>query len=85
MTSIGRRPQNIKSGIYQKPLFGSYSISKLKLRSPIFYKSFKLRQLSMEDDLKILKVEYLSNHLLDHAQILNLSLVDQTIFYKSFK
>ena len=39
----------------------------------------------MEDDLKILKVEYLSNHLLDNSQILNLSLVDQTIFYKSFK
>ena len=34
----------------------------------------------MEDNLKILKVEYLSNHLLDHAQILNLSLDDQTIF-----
>ena len=28
----------------------------------------------MEDDLKILKVEYLSNHLLDLTQILNLSL-----------
>ena len=39
----------------------------------------------MEDDLKILKVEYLSNHLLDHTQILNLSWDDQTIFYKSFK
>ena len=39
----------------------------------------------MEDDLKILKVEYLSNHLSDHAQILNLSFDDQTIFYKSLK
>ena len=39
----------------------------------------------MEDGLKILKVEYISNHLLDHTQILNLSLDDQTIFYKSFK
>ena len=28
----------------------------------------------MEDDLKISKVEYLINHLLDSAQILNLSL-----------
>ena len=28
----------------------------------------------MEDDLKILKVEHLSNHLLDPTQILNLSL-----------
>ena len=39
----------------------------------------------MEDDLKILKVEYLRNHLLDHTQILNLSWDDQTILYKSFK
>ena len=39
----------------------------------------------MEDDLKILKVEYLSIPLLDHAQILNLSLHDQTILYKFFK
>jgi hypothetical protein len=39
----------------------------------------------MEDDHKILKVEYLSNHLLDHIQMLNLSLDDQTIFYKTFK
>ena len=36
----------------------------------------------MEDDLKILKVEYLSNHLLNHAQILNFSSDDQTIFFK---
>ena len=28
----------------------------------------------MEDDQQILKVEYLSNHLLDHTQILNLDL-----------
>jgi hypothetical protein len=32
----------------------------------------------MEGDIKILKVEYLSNHLLGHTQILNLSLYDQT-------
>ena len=32
----------------------------------------------MEDDLKILKVEYLSNHWLDLPQILNWSLGDQT-------
>jgi hypothetical protein len=31
-----------------------------------------------------IKEEYLSNHLLDHSQILNLSLYDQTIFRKSF-
>ena len=37
------------------------------------------RRPPMEDNLKILKVENLSSHILDHAQILNLSLVDQTI------
>ena len=39
----------------------------------------------MADDLKILQVEYLSNHLLDHSQILDLSLYDFTSFYKSLK
>ena len=37
----------------------------------------KGKQPPMEDDLKILKVKYLSNRLLDHSQILNLSLYDQ--------
>ena len=32
----------------------------------------------MEDDLKILKVEYLNNHWLDHPQITNVSSGDQT-------
>ena len=32
------------------------------------------------DNLEILKVEYLSNHLLDYTQILNLGLDDQAIF-----
>ena len=31
----------------------------------------------MEKDLKILKVEYISNHMSDFPQILNLSLGDQ--------
>jgi hypothetical protein len=39
----------------------------------------------MEDNLKILKSEYLSNHLLDPTHILNLTLDCQTIFYKSFE
>ena len=39
----------------------------------------------MEDNLKIVKVEYLRNHLLDQIQILNLSFYDQTIFCKYFK
>ena len=34
---------------------------------------------------QILKVEYLSNHLSDHMQILNLSLDDQTIFLQILK
>ena len=33
----------------------------------------------MEDNLKILKVEYLSNHLFDPTQILNLSLDGQPV------
>ena len=39
----------------------------------------------MEDNLKILKVEYLNNNLLEHTEILNFSLDDQTLFYKSLK
>jgi hypothetical protein len=36
----------------------------------------------MEDDLKILKDEYLSNHLWDHKQMLNLSLDGKTKVFK---
>ena len=39
----------------------------------------------MEDDLKILKLEYLSNHLLDLTNILNWSLYEHSIFSQSFK
>ena len=39
----------------------------------------------MEDDLKILQVECLNNHLLDHTHILNLSKYDHTIFGKILK
>ena len=45
-------------------------------------KTSKGRWPPIEDDLKILKVEYLSNHLLDHTQILNLSLYDQTLSFQ---
>ena len=34
----------------------------------------------MEDDLKIFKVEYLSNHLFDPTQLLNLSLGDLDLY-----
>ena len=37
----------------------------------------------MEDDLKILKVEFLSNHWSDFPQILDLSLGDQTKIKKA--
>ena len=40
---------------------------------------------SNEDDLKGLKLEYLSNQLLDHTKILNLELGDQTKVFKYFK
>ena len=39
----------------------------------------------MEDDLKILKAEYLSNDLMDLTQVLNFSLDYQIIFYNSLK
>ena len=39
----------------------------------------------MEDKLKIIKVEYLRNNLMNHNQILILSVDDQNIFYKSLK
>ena len=42
MTTNGRRPQNMKSGIDQQPLVGSYSNFKLKLRDQIrVYKGIK--------------------------------------------
>ena len=43
------------------------------------------RKPQMEDNLKILRVTYLSNTLFDPTQILNLSLDDQSILYKSIK
>ena len=39
----------------------------------------------MEEKLMILKVEYLSNRLLDHTKILNLDLGDQSKVFKYFK
>ena len=73
-TSDGRRPQHIKSWISQQPLIGSYSNLKLKLRGPNQNrKCLKWRRPPMEDELKILKAEYFSNHWLDLPQISNLS------------
>ena len=78
-TTDGRQPQNIKSWISQQSLIGSSSNFKLKLRGRNQNKKLlKQRQPPMEDDLKILKIEYLSNHWSDFPQILNLSSRDQT-------
>ena len=61
---------DIKSGISQPPLIGPYSNFKLKLIWPNYiYKSFKWRGPLIEEHLKILKAEYLSNYLLYHTQI----------------
>jgi hypothetical protein len=89
MTSNGRQPQNIKSWISQfrtylqplkeswisqQPMIRSYSNFKLKLGDQNkIEKCYKRRQLQMEDDIKRLKVEYLSCHWSDHPQILNLN------------
>jgi hypothetical protein len=43
-----------------------------------------MKTTSLEDYLKISKVDYLSNHLLDHTQILNLDLGDQSKVFKYF-
>ena len=69
-TFNGRRPQNTESSISQQQLTGSSSNFKLKLRGPNQNKLFlKQRQPKMEEDLKILKGEYLSNHKLDFPKI----------------
>ena len=63
------------SWISQELIIESYSNFKLKLRWPnqIFQKG---RRPPKEGDLKILKVEYLSNHWSDLPQVLNLSKVE---------
>ena len=45
MTTNGRRPQNIKSGISQQPMIGSYSKFKLKLIRQ--NQSFQMPQMKM--------------------------------------
>jgi hypothetical protein len=69
MTSNGRWPENMKSRISQQPLIGSYSNWKLNLlgsnQSVRRYEEKTTsngRRPPMDDDLKIWKVEYLSNH-----------------------
>ena len=63
-TSIGRRPKNIKMEYLSNRLLDHTQILNLRLQDQtIFRKSFKWRRPPMEDNLKNLKVEYLSNHL----------------------
>jgi hypothetical protein len=92
MTSDGRQPQNMKSGISQQPLDGSYSNLKLEqIESNQGVQRYQMKTTSngrwplTEDDLKIWKVEYLSNHWMDLTQIWNLSKKDQTRVYKGIK
>ena len=70
MTSHWRRPTNIKSGTSQQHLLDPTQILNLSLDDQtIFYKSLKWGWPLMEVDLKILKVEYHSDLLLDHSKI----------------
>ena len=87
-TSNGRQPQNLKSGISQQPLVGSYSNSNLKLigSTQIVHRyqikmTSNVKQPPTEDDLKIWKVEYLSIHWSDLTQIWNCSYWDQIRLY----
>ncbi len=82
----------MKSRISQQPLVRSYSNLKLKLtglNQRIKRCQMKMtsngRRPKMEDDLKILKVEYLSNHWSDRTHIRNLSLQDLNKGYKGVK
>ena len=60
-----------KSRISATSLIGSYSTLNLSLyEQTIFYKFIEWRGLPKDEKLKILKVKYLRNHLLDNYQIL---------------
>ena len=48
------------------------------------FENLKWRQHKLEDDFKISKVEYLSNHWFEHTQILNLNFGDQTKLHICF-
>ena len=78
-TFNGWRPQNIKRWISQQPLIGSSSNFKLKFRGQNQnQKCLKLRRTPIKDNLKLLKVEYLSNCWSYLPPFLNLSSGDQT-------
>ena len=71
--SNGRWPQHIKSRISQQPMVDSYQYLKVKLRWPNWTWQM-LKWSLMEDNLKILKVLFLSIHCYDLIQIWDLSL-----------
>ena len=72
ITSTGRRPQILREEFLKNQSLDHTKILNLSLDGQtIFYKSFKLRQPVMKDELKIFKAEFLRNHLLDHTQILS--------------
>ena len=85
-TSNGRHPpieEDLKKLNISEPLTRSSSNLKFKLRGPNQNKKKRLEKKAttngrMEEELKIFKVEYLSNHWSDFPKILNLSLGDQT-------
>ena len=68
----------LQSWIHQQPLIGSSSKYKLKFRGlNQNQKYLKWRWSLMEDTLKVLKVEYISNHWSNLPQIVNLISGDQ--------
>ena len=76
---FGRLPQNIKSGLSQQPLIGSYSNFKLRLRRPKqSVQIFQWRQSPIEH----IKSGISQQPLIGLYSNLNLSLDDQTILYK---
>jgi hypothetical protein len=72
-----RWPQNIKNWISQQPIIGSSSNLKHKLRGPNQNQNAWNKGPPMKDDLKILKVLYLSNHWSDLPQIWNITSEEQ--------
>ena len=71
-TSYGRKTQTIKTATTY-PLDQTQHLNlsyDWKIR---VFKCLKWRKPQMEDDLKILKVEYLSNYRMDQSQILSLT------------
>ena len=87
-----KRTSKYGDRISQQPLVRSYTNLKLKLLgSTQSVQMFVMKTTSngrrppTEDDLKIWKVEYLTNHRLDLTQIWNLSYWDQTIVWKAMK